>query len=43
MNTQEEAMDSEDTVSNGHNSSISVDEVDPEWTQVKTRRRKERL
>ncbi|KDR18578.1 Pre-rRNA-processing protein TSR2-like protein [Zootermopsis nevadensis] len=43
MNTQEEAMDSEDAVSSGQSSNIAVGELDPEWTQVKSKRRKERL
>jgi pre-rRNA-processing protein TSR2 len=43
VSNQEEAMDSEDTVSNGHISNTVTEEHDPEWTQVKTRRRKERF
>ncbi|PNF17927.1 hypothetical protein B7P43_G02205 [Cryptotermes secundus] len=43
VSTQEEAMDPVDTISNGHSSNVTAEEHDPEWTQVKTRRRRERM
>jgi pre-rRNA-processing protein TSR2 len=41
--TQEEAVDPVDIISNGHSSNVTIEERDPEWTQVKTRRRRERM
>jgi hypothetical protein len=43
VTTREEAMDSVNIISNGHSSNITVEEHDSEWTQVKTRRRRERM
>lgn len=43
VSTQEEAMDPVDIISNGHSSNVAAEEHDPEWTQVKTRRRRERM
>lgn len=39
----QEAMDPVDIISNGHSSNVTAEEHDPEWTQVKTRRRRERM
>jgi pre-rRNA-processing protein TSR2 len=43
VTTQEEPMDSVNIISIGHSSNVTVEEHDPEWTQVKTRRRRERM
>lgn len=43
VSTPEEAMDPVDIISNGHSSNVAAEERDPEWTQVKTRRRRERM
>jgi pre-rRNA-processing protein TSR2 len=43
VSTREEAVDPVDIISIGHSSNVAAEEHDPEWTQVKTRRRRERM
>jgi pre-rRNA-processing protein TSR2 len=42
VRSDEEAMDTADTVTSERSSNIVVEEHDPEWTEVRSRRKKER-
>jgi Pre-rRNA-processing protein TSR2. len=42
VRSDEEAMDTVDTVTSERNSNTVIEEHDPEWTEVRSRRRKER-